>query len=85
MAMAESKGKGLLLGLGMPVGRGEDMGDMSSPDPLAEESEGDAEMAAAQDLIDAVGSGSASAVKAALRASYDACAAPKDMSDDDEY
>lgn len=85
MPMAEGKGKGLLLGLGMPVGKGEDTGDMSSPDPLAEESEGDAEMAAAQDLIDAVGSGSASAVKAALKASYDACKAAEGMMSDDEY
>lgn len=82
MAMAEGKGKGLLMGLGMPMGKGED--DMPPSDPMAspEESEGDAEMAAAQDLIDAVSSGSASAVKAALRASYDACAA-KSMSDEE--
>ena len=85
--MAEGKGKGLLLGLGMPMGKGESMSDdMPSSDPMAspEESEGDAEMAAAQDLIDAVSSGNASAVKAALRASYDACAA-KGMSEDSDY
>ena len=79
--MAAEKGKGLLLGLGMPSSEGMGEGETSPP----EESEGDAEMAAAQDLIDAVSSGSASAVKAALRASYDACAASKGMSDDDEY
>ena len=71
---AEDKGKGALLGLAMPMG---------SDEHMAEESEGDAEMAAAQDLIDAVSSGSASAVKAALRASYDACAA-KGMSDESD-
>lgn len=78
--MAAEKGKGLLLGLGMPSSEGVEEGET----PLPEESEGDAEMAAAQDLIDAVGSGDAGAVKAALRASYDACAA-KGMGEDEDY
>lgn len=77
----KGKSMGLLLGLGKPSDEPMPMGE-----EMGEESEGsDAEMAAAQDLLDAVSSGDASAVKAALRASYDACAGKSMVESDDDY